>query len=59
MIDDLMTAKLAELGAEMAALADRLTRLEAARDMDQQQQRSALERIAKAAEDIARVERRR
>jgi hypothetical protein len=59
MIDDMMTAKIAELRAELAALADRLTRIEAGQDMDRQQSKSALERIAKSAEDIARVERRR
>jgi hypothetical protein len=58
-IDDLMTAKIAEFKAELDALADRLTRIEAARDLDAQHSKSALDRIAKAAEEILRVERRR
>jgi hypothetical protein len=54
-----MIAKIAALQAELAALADRLTRLEAARDLDAQHSKSALDRIAKAAEEILRVEKRR
>jgi hypothetical protein len=58
MSDDI-AEKIAELRAELAALADRLTRLEAAHDLDEQHSKTALDRIARAAEDIARVERRR
>jgi hypothetical protein len=58
MSDDI-AARIAELKAEITTLADRLTRIEAARDMDQQHQRSALDRVAAAAEALVRLEKRK
>jgi hypothetical protein len=57
-VDD-TKARIDALKAEMAVLADRLMRVEAAQDLNHQNQRSALDRLAKAAEEIVRIERRR
>jgi hypothetical protein len=57
--DDPMMAKIADLEAKIADLVDRVTRLEAGRDLDQQNQRTALDRIAKATEELLRLEKRR
>jgi hypothetical protein len=51
--------KIATIEAAVAALTDRITRLEAGRDLDQQQQRSALDRIAASAAELVRLEKRR